>query len=57
MEKKPVVNEEVRVGTREVQDTKRVNDKVRHEELRVDEEGDIEKGQTDRLRDKNRGAA
>src|SRR5438874_3131648 len=34
VEKKPVVNEEVQVGKRQVQDTKRVSDQVRHEELR-----------------------
>ena len=41
VEKKPIVNEEVRVGKRQVQDTRNVSDKVRHEELRVDKEGDV----------------
>jgi len=48
VEKKPVVNEEVRVGERQVQDTKRVSDTVRHEELRGEHEGDVEH---ERLRD------
>jgi uncharacterized protein (TIGR02271 family) len=42
VEKKPVVNEEVRVGKRQVQDTKRVSDTVRHEELRTEHEGDVD---------------
>lgn len=41
VEKKPAVNEEIRVGKREVQDTKRVSDEVRHEELRTESEGDV----------------
>ncbi len=41
VEKKPVVNEEIRVGKREVQDTKRVSDQVRHEELRTETEGNV----------------
>ena len=41
-EKQPVVNEEVRVGKRAVQRTENVSDKVRHEELRVDKEGDVD---------------
>lgn len=36
LEKKPVVNEEVRVGTRQVQTTERVNEPLRHQELRVE---------------------
>jgi uncharacterized protein (TIGR02271 family) len=40
VEKKPVVNEEIRVGKRQVQDTKRISDQVRHEELRTD--GEVE---------------
>ena len=43
VEKKPVGNEEVRVGKRQVQDTKRVSDEVRHEELRTETEGDVGK--------------
>jgi uncharacterized protein (TIGR02271 family) len=42
VEKQPVVNEEVRVGKRAVQKTERVSDDVRHEELRVNKEGDVE---------------
>lgn len=38
VEKKPVVNEEVRVGKRQVQQTKQVSDTARHEELRTDDE-------------------
>jgi uncharacterized protein (TIGR02271 family) len=41
VEKQPVVNEEVRVGKRQVQGSKKVSDQVRHEELRVDKEGDV----------------
>jgi stress response protein YsnF len=36
------VNEEVRVGKRAVQNTENVSEDVRHEELRVDKEGDVE---------------
>jgi uncharacterized protein (TIGR02271 family) len=42
VEKQPVVNEEVRVGKRAVQNTERLSDDVRHEELRVDKQGDVE---------------
>lgn len=41
-EKQPVVNEEVRVGKRAVQRTENVSDDVRHEELRVDKDGDVD---------------
>ena len=41
LEKQPVVTEEVRVGKRPVQDTKQISDQVRHEELRVEKEGDV----------------
>jgi uncharacterized protein (TIGR02271 family) len=40
VEKRPVVREEVEVGKRQVQDTKRVSSDVKHEELRVEKEGD-----------------
>jgi uncharacterized protein (TIGR02271 family) len=40
-EKQPVVTEEVRVGKRAVQSTENVSDDVRHEELRVDKDGDV----------------
>jgi uncharacterized protein (TIGR02271 family) len=56
VEKQPVVNEEVRVGKRAVQNTERVSDDVRHEELRVDKEGDVEVD-TQRGTRKNKPAA
>jgi uncharacterized protein (TIGR02271 family) len=40
VEKQPVVNEEVRVGKRQVQTSQQVSEKVKHEELRVDKEGE-----------------
>lgn len=55
VEKKPVVNEEVRVGKREVQDTKRISDTVRHEELRG--EGDVEQEKLRDIKDKNKKIA
>jgi len=42
VEKKPIVNEEVRVGKRQVQDNRQVTSEVRREELRVDREGDVQ---------------
>lgn len=42
VDKQPVVNEEVRVGKRAVQRNERVSDDVRHEELRVDKDGDVD---------------
>lgn len=42
VEKQPVVNEEVRVGKRQVQRAEKVADQVRHEELRVDKNGDVD---------------
>jgi uncharacterized protein (TIGR02271 family) len=41
-EKQPVVTGEVRVGKRAVQNTENVSDSVRHEELRIDKDGDVE---------------
>jgi len=41
-EKQPVVNEEVRVGKRRVQSNEQVSDQLRHEELRVDKEGQVD---------------
>jgi stress response protein YsnF len=35
------VNEEVRVGKRQVQTSQQVSDKVKHEELRIDKEGEV----------------
>jgi len=54
VDKKPVVNEEVRVGKRQLQRTEQVSDAVRHEELRVDRDGDVEvdENATDRRRRK-----
>jgi uncharacterized protein (TIGR02271 family) len=42
VEKTPVVYEEVGVGKRAVQETQQVSDTVRREELRVENEGDVE---------------
>jgi uncharacterized protein (TIGR02271 family) len=42
VEKRPVVNEEVRVGKRQVQDNRQVTSDVRHEELRVERDGDVQ---------------
>jgi hypothetical protein len=44
LEKRPVVYEEVSVGTREVQDTQRVSGTVRREEARIEQEGDVNVG-------------
>ena len=41
VEKKPVVTEEVRVGKRQVQNTEKVADSVRHEEVRIEKDGDV----------------
>jgi uncharacterized protein (TIGR02271 family) len=58
VEKKPVVNEEVEVGKRQVQDTKRVTDQVRHEELRTDTEGTLDDEDTrEKTRDRTRKTA
>lgn len=48
VEKEPVVNEEVRVGKRQVQSNKQVSDNVRHEELRVEKEGEVDTPETNR---------
>ncbi len=42
VEKRPVVYEEVGVGKRVTQETQRVSDTLRREELRTDDEGDVE---------------
>ena len=42
VEKQPVVYEEVGVGKRVTQETREVSDTVRREELRTDNEGDVE---------------
>jgi uncharacterized protein (TIGR02271 family) len=57
VEKKPVVNEEVHVGKRQVQDTKRVTDQVRHEELRSETEGDVDKDTLERTKERTRKSA
>ncbi len=57
MEKKPVVTEEVKVGKRQVQDNRNVSDSVRHEEVRVEKEGDVadeEVGDIDKNKKKRR---
>jgi uncharacterized protein (TIGR02271 family) len=41
VEKRPVVREEVAVGKRAVQENRNVSDTVRHEELQVEQEGDV----------------
>lgn len=41
VEKRPVVREDVSVSKRQVRDTKEVGDEVRHEELKVEKEGDV----------------
>ena len=41
VEKQPVVTEEVAVGKRKVQETKRVSDTVRKEEIKVETDGDV----------------
>ena len=56
VEKQPVVNEEVRVGKRQVQTNQQVSDKVRHEELRVDKEGEVETPEKKRGERKDRVA-
>ena len=57
VEKKPVVNEEIQVGKRQVQDTKRVTDEVRHEELRSETEGNVDKEAVERTKQKTRKTA
>ena len=41
-EKEPIITDEIRVGKRAAQRTENVNENVRHEELRVEKEGDVE---------------
>jgi len=57
VEKQPVVNEEVRVGKRQVQNNQQVSDQVRHEELRVDKQGDVDTEAEDRMSNKKRKPA
>ncbi|HKR85598.1 MAG TPA: YsnF/AvaK domain-containing protein [Terriglobales bacterium] len=42
VEKRPVVKEEVKVGKKKVQESRQVNEQVKREELRVDQEGDVQ---------------
>lgn len=57
VEKHPVVNEEVRVGKRQVQSNQQVSDRVRHEELRVEKQGDVEKKEVSPSRTKSKKPA
>jgi uncharacterized protein (TIGR02271 family) len=57
VEKKPVVNEEIRVGKRQVQETERVSDTVRREELRTEQEGDVKAEEVSGIKDKKRRSA
>jgi len=57
VEKQPIVNEEVRVGKRQVQGSKQVSDQVRREELRVDKEGDVDSESADTRRNRKNPAA
>jgi uncharacterized protein (TIGR02271 family) len=54
VQKTPVVTGEVKVGKRQVQDTRTVSDNVRHEEVRLEKEGDVNVNE-DALRDKKKG--
>jgi uncharacterized protein (TIGR02271 family) len=56
VEKKPIVNEEIRVGKRQVQGTERVSDTVRREELRTETEGNVKDEEVSRIKDKKRSA-
>jgi uncharacterized protein (TIGR02271 family) len=57
VEKKPVVNEEVHVGKRTVGETKRVADQVRHEELRTETEGNVDRETVERTKERTRKSA
>ena len=52
-----VVHEEVQVGKRQVTDTKRVSDEVRHEELRTDTDGELDEQAVEKTREKTRRTA
>jgi uncharacterized protein (TIGR02271 family) len=56
VEKKPVVNEDVRVGKRQVQDTQHISAEVRHEELRSETKGDVDDETIERAKEKERTA-
>jgi len=46
VEKRAVVTEEVNIGKRQVQETQHVTDTVRHEEARIEQEGNVRVGGT-----------
>src|SRR3954447_17329891 len=56
VEKTPIVTGEVRVGKRQVQENRTVSDNVRHEEVRVEKEGDVNVDE-DSLRNRKKPAA
>lgn len=56
VEKETGVTGEVRVAKRQVQETRNVSDQVRHEEVKVDKEGDVDLDET-QIRDKRDKAA
>ena len=47
VEKKPVVQEEIAVGKRQVQDTRQVSDTLRREQMRVEREGEISEAEVE----------
>jgi len=57
VEKKPVLKEEIRVGKRQVEQSQRVSDTVRHEELRSEEQGDIRSDEVSEIKDNKRRTA
>jgi uncharacterized protein (TIGR02271 family) len=57
VEKQPVVTGEVRVGKKQVQDTRNVSDTVRREEVKVDREGDVNVDESDLNRDRKKKIA
>lgn len=56
VEKEPVVHEEVRVGKRQVESARPVDAELRHEELRVEKEGDVDLGRSTGRRRKDPAA-
>jgi uncharacterized protein (TIGR02271 family) len=56
VEKRPIVNEEISVGKRQVQDTKQVSDTLRREQVRVEPEGDVSEAEVQELPKKRRTA-
>jgi uncharacterized protein (TIGR02271 family) len=53
VEKQPVVTEQVRVGTREVQGAESVHEELKHEELNVESEGELTPEEQQELRARN----